>query len=245
MCVLLDKPERREVDVNPEFVGFEIPDEFVVGYGLDYAELYRNLPYIGVLKPSLTGVKARVNVTGGLKGIGRSGERVESEWIPLTPRATTWSWSSILARNTSQLIARRVRECNVYCELWPHTVPVEEFRRQRRQGVILSGGPGRASVDKCIGQAPDYSQRGSLSWASRCLASAPGCSHGQELGGEVRLRESAGVRAKRGSRLLADSDDRLEGDPRAWRRRLRREDGRQSAGMSHGDSVVSVLPSGV
>jgi len=52
-CVLLDKPERREVDVDPEFVGFEIPDEFVVGYGLDYAERYRNLPYIGVLKRSL------------------------------------------------------------------------------------------------------------------------------------------------------------------------------------------------
>lgn len=52
-CVLLDKPERREVDVDPEFVGFEIPDEFVVGYGLDFAEKYRNLPYIGVLKPEL------------------------------------------------------------------------------------------------------------------------------------------------------------------------------------------------
>jgi hypoxanthine phosphoribosyltransferase len=53
LCVLLDKPDRRVVDVHPEFVGFEIPDEFVVGYGLDYAELYRNLPYIGVLKPEL------------------------------------------------------------------------------------------------------------------------------------------------------------------------------------------------
>lgn len=52
-CVLLDKPERREVDVDPEFVGFHVPDEFVVGYGLDFAEKYRNLPYIGVLKPEL------------------------------------------------------------------------------------------------------------------------------------------------------------------------------------------------
>lgn len=52
-CVLLDKPDRREIDVSPEFVGFEIPDEFVVGYGLDYAEVYRNLPYIGVLRPEL------------------------------------------------------------------------------------------------------------------------------------------------------------------------------------------------
>jgi len=50
-CVLLDKFERREVDVTPDFVGFRIPDEFVVGYGLDFAEKYRNLPYLAVLKP--------------------------------------------------------------------------------------------------------------------------------------------------------------------------------------------------
>lgn len=49
-CTLLDKPSRRKVDVRPDFRGFEIPDVFVVGYGLDYAEQYRNLPYIGVLK---------------------------------------------------------------------------------------------------------------------------------------------------------------------------------------------------
>lgn len=50
---LLDKPSRREVDFSPDYVGLEIPDEFVVGYGLDYNEIYRNLPYIGVLKPSI------------------------------------------------------------------------------------------------------------------------------------------------------------------------------------------------
>jgi len=49
-CVLLDKPDRREVPVDPDFTGFAIPDEFVVGYGLDYAEKYRNLPYVGVLE---------------------------------------------------------------------------------------------------------------------------------------------------------------------------------------------------
>ena len=49
-CTLLDKPSRREVDFAPDFCGTQIPDEFVVGYGLDYAEDYRNLPYIGVLK---------------------------------------------------------------------------------------------------------------------------------------------------------------------------------------------------
>lgn len=52
-CVLLDKRGRREVEFEADFVGFQIPDKFVVGYGLDYAERYRNLPCIGVLKPHL------------------------------------------------------------------------------------------------------------------------------------------------------------------------------------------------
>ena len=50
LCTLLDKPERRVVDVNVDYTGFAIPDEFVVGYGLDYAQKYRNLPYIGVVE---------------------------------------------------------------------------------------------------------------------------------------------------------------------------------------------------
>ena len=50
LCTLLDKPERRVVDVDVDYVGFAIPDEFVVGYGLDYAQKYRNLPYIGVVE---------------------------------------------------------------------------------------------------------------------------------------------------------------------------------------------------
>ena len=49
LCTLLDKPERRVVDVHVDCTGFAIPDEFVVGYGLDYAQKYRNLPYIGVV----------------------------------------------------------------------------------------------------------------------------------------------------------------------------------------------------
>ena len=53
LCTLLDKPERRVVPVQADYVGFTIPDEFVAGYRLDYAEKYRNLPYIGVLKPSV------------------------------------------------------------------------------------------------------------------------------------------------------------------------------------------------
>ncbi|MBN2880198.1 MAG: hypoxanthine phosphoribosyltransferase [Clostridia bacterium] len=50
ICTLLDKPERREKPIVVDYVGFAIPDEFVIGYGLDYSERYRNLPYIGVLK---------------------------------------------------------------------------------------------------------------------------------------------------------------------------------------------------
>lgn len=55
IMTLLDKPERREVDIHVDWVGFSIPNEFVVGYGLDYDEIYRNLPFIGVLKPGVYG----------------------------------------------------------------------------------------------------------------------------------------------------------------------------------------------
>ena len=53
LCTLLDKPSRRKVPVEVSYTGFTIPDAFVVGYGLDYAEKYRNLPYIGILKPEI------------------------------------------------------------------------------------------------------------------------------------------------------------------------------------------------
>jgi hypoxanthine phosphoribosyltransferase len=53
ICALLNKPDRRTSDVAIDYLGFDIPDKFVVGYGLDYAEVYRNLPFIGVLKPEL------------------------------------------------------------------------------------------------------------------------------------------------------------------------------------------------
>lgn len=53
ICSLLNKPSRREIDVPVEYIGFDIPDEFVVGYGLDFDELYRNLPFIAVLKPKI------------------------------------------------------------------------------------------------------------------------------------------------------------------------------------------------
>jgi hypoxanthine phosphoribosyltransferase len=53
VCTLLNKPSRRTIDVPLDYVGFDIPDEFVLGYGLDYDEKYRNLPYVGVLKKEL------------------------------------------------------------------------------------------------------------------------------------------------------------------------------------------------
>ena len=53
ICTLLDKPERRKKAIHADYVGFAVPDEFVVGYGLDYAQKYRNLPYIGILKPEV------------------------------------------------------------------------------------------------------------------------------------------------------------------------------------------------
>ena len=55
LCTLFDKPERRQVPVYPKYVGTVIPDAFIVGYGLDYAENYRNLPFVGILKPEVYG----------------------------------------------------------------------------------------------------------------------------------------------------------------------------------------------
>lgn len=53
VCALLDKPERREAEIEGDYVGFKTPNEFLVGYGLDYNDLYRNLPYVGILKRSV------------------------------------------------------------------------------------------------------------------------------------------------------------------------------------------------
>lgn len=53
ICTLLNKVERRKVDTEVNYIGFQVPDEFIVGYGIDYAEKYRNLPYIGILKRSV------------------------------------------------------------------------------------------------------------------------------------------------------------------------------------------------
>ena len=72
ICALLTKPERREIEVPVRYVGFEIPNRFVIGYGLDFAERYRNLPYVGVLDPALIpgrGVTAQARESG-LTGAG-------------------------------------------------------------------------------------------------------------------------------------------------------------------------------
>ena len=53
LCTLVDKPARRQEPVAVDYIGFELPDEFIVGYGIDYAEYYRNLPYIAILKPEV------------------------------------------------------------------------------------------------------------------------------------------------------------------------------------------------
>ena len=53
ITTLLNKEARRKVDIDVKYVGFEVPDEFIVGYGIDYAEKYRNLPFIGILKPEV------------------------------------------------------------------------------------------------------------------------------------------------------------------------------------------------
>ena len=53
IATLLDKPDRRKANIKADYIGYRVPDEFVVGYGLDYDEKYRNLPYVGVLKPEI------------------------------------------------------------------------------------------------------------------------------------------------------------------------------------------------
>ena len=66
VCVLMDKPARRKTDITPDYVGFEVPDRFVVGYGADYAERYRNLPYIGYVEETET--EPRTAQTPGARG---------------------------------------------------------------------------------------------------------------------------------------------------------------------------------
>ena len=67
VCVLLDKPSRRILPVQPDYAGFEIPDVFVVGYGLDFAERYRNLPFVGILYPHVYAQKQESCVSGAVR----------------------------------------------------------------------------------------------------------------------------------------------------------------------------------
>ena len=68
VCALMTKPDRREIDVPVRYVGFEIPNRFVIGYGLDFGERYRNLPYVGVLDPDLVGA-AETGISPPTEGI--------------------------------------------------------------------------------------------------------------------------------------------------------------------------------
>ena len=84
ICALLTKPERREIDVPVRYVGFEIPNRFVIGYGLDFAERYRNLPYVGVLREELIGAAGLRAASAALNPYGLGGRRT---WLlPLTLR---------------------------------------------------------------------------------------------------------------------------------------------------------------
>jgi hypoxanthine phosphoribosyltransferase len=77
VCVLLDKPARRREAVEADYVGFQIPDSFVVGYGLDFAERYRNLPFIGILHPRMyqkAARKRRGKVVKSVRSVGSVGE---------------------------------------------------------------------------------------------------------------------------------------------------------------------------
>ena len=83
ICCLLDKPSRRECDLTPDYRGFEIPNEFVVGYGLDYNGFLRNLPYVGVLKPSVYSGEEGITSLNGVirkKRIGSRARRRKNAW---------------------------------------------------------------------------------------------------------------------------------------------------------------------
>ena len=82
ICALLAKPERRENDVDCRYVGFEIPNRFVIGYGLDFAERYRNLPYIGVLRDELVAASRVSNATRQA-----AGRRRRAALLPFMPGA--------------------------------------------------------------------------------------------------------------------------------------------------------------
>jgi len=79
ICVLLDKPSRRQFAVKANYVGFEIPDVFVVGYGLDFAERYRNLPFVGVLRPKVY-AQATSSDSKGTEGVLAAPTLLTQDW---------------------------------------------------------------------------------------------------------------------------------------------------------------------
>ncbi len=126
ICVLLDKPARRIEKVRSDYTGFEIPDVFVVGYGLDFAERYRNLPFVGVLHPQVTRLRRRSSgrERGSLRGAREPGTLCEVDGslllVPQRPRgllecvtedfppAPRWrNWSGAWGRGSRRLGALR------------------------------------------------------------------------------------------------------------------------------------------
>ncbi len=77
ICTLLNKQKARKADVTVDYIGFSIPDRFVVGYGLDYAEIYRNLPYIGILKAEVAQRARRNGVAFGAGGVAAGPARID------------------------------------------------------------------------------------------------------------------------------------------------------------------------
>jgi hypoxanthine phosphoribosyltransferase len=104
ICTLLDKPARRLVDIPIDYLGFTIPDQFVIGYGLDYGEHYRNLPFIGVLKPEVYSVAAwswaLVPSSRSSGACSRGGRPPESGCRRSGPARSTGSGSSCSSRRS-------------------------------------------------------------------------------------------------------------------------------------------------
>ena len=100
ICTLLDKPARRLVEIPVDYTGFTIPDQFVVGYGLDYGELYRNLRYVGVLRPEVYSGVPAVTCIGGRSA-------VDGRWRPSAGRSWRWAASCRGGRSAARRASRR------------------------------------------------------------------------------------------------------------------------------------------
>ena len=103
VCALMTKPERREIDVPVRYIGFEIPNRFVIGYGLDFAERYRNLPYVGVLDPGSCPNPRRKAGQGGGAVAGTLRKRLSEPFLPqrALPARDHRRWSGWPSRHSA------------------------------------------------------------------------------------------------------------------------------------------------